>query len=220
MGILKSNQDDFSKTPYGLPEKLPVDEKIIWQGSPEYVPLLNRVFLFKHIAIYLLLLVIFSFILGQNDYGSTKALGILIENTLISLICLGLFMLLGQLSCSTTVYTVTNKRIVMKIGIVLDLSLNIPFNKIESADLKISSDGTGDISFALDPSVKIAYPHLWPHCRAFHFSNPKPTIKCISNPENISLIIKKYWEKGLKDRVKPNLEKSSKVHVTGKEMIS
>ena len=220
MSIFKSRRDDFSQTPHGLPEKLPADEKIIWQGRPDFVSLLNRVFLFKYILIYLLLLTIFSFILNQSSYGVTEAFVGLIENTLISIFCLGLFMFIGYLTCSTTIYTVTNKRIVMKIGIILDLSLNLPFLKIDSADLKLNSDGTGDIALTLNPSVKIAYPHLWPHCRAFHFSNPKPTLKCILDPKNTSLLIKDYWEKELKDHFKSTSEKLINVDLTGKELIS
>jgi hypothetical protein len=64
----------------------------------------------------------------------------------------------------------------MRIGVVLTVTLNIPFNKIESAELKKYPDGSGDISIKLASGNKIAYPHLWPHCRGWFFSDPRPRL--------------------------------------------
>jgi hypothetical protein len=206
------DEEEYLLQHYGLPEKLPSNEKILWQGRPGYAALLKKVFFFKYIAIYLLLLIVVSFVFDQYNYGLTEGFEGLILNTLIGVFCLSLFMLLAYFSYSTTIYTITDKRIVMRIGMVLTLSLNIPFKKIESADLKINSDGSGDISITLHPAVKIAYIHLWPHCRAFYFSNPRPTLKCIIKPEETSSTIKKYWEKEIKsnknEKSQSSLEKS------------
>ncbi|MFL2656489.1 MAG: hypothetical protein ACJ0F0_02515 [Burkholderiaceae bacterium] len=38
------DSDDEFEAQYGLPESLPKDEKILWQGSPVFASLVNKVF--------------------------------------------------------------------------------------------------------------------------------------------------------------------------------
>jgi hypothetical protein len=49
---------------------------------------------------------------------------------------------LAWLSARTTVYTITDKRVVMRIGIVLSLTFNLPLRQIESAGLKLHRAAT------------------------------------------------------------------------------
>ena len=71
-------------------------------------------------------------------------------------------------AASTTLYSVTDKRVIMRIGIVLSLTLNLPFRRLRAADLKLSQDGHGDIALALPDTDRIGWFHLWPHQRAWH----------------------------------------------------
>ena len=41
---------------YGLPERLPAGENILWQGSPDFVTLARRVFHIRTLALYFALL--------------------------------------------------------------------------------------------------------------------------------------------------------------------
>ena len=56
---------------------------------------------------------------------------------------------LAWFTARTTVYTVTSKRVVMRLGIVLTVSFNLPFKQIASADVRVLKDGFGDITLAL-----------------------------------------------------------------------
>ena len=51
----------------------------------------------------------------------------------LGMVAIFLLLAISYLISSTTVYSITDKRVVMRIGIVLNLSLNIPFSKIETA---------------------------------------------------------------------------------------
>ena len=55
---------------------------------------------------------------------------------------LGLVALLAWLSARTTVYTLTDQRVVMRIGIVLTLTFNLPLRRIAAAGLRRDADGT------------------------------------------------------------------------------
>ncbi len=67
----------------------------------------------------------------------------------------------------------------MRIGIVLTLTLNLPFRVIESAGLRTYADGTGDIPLSLAGKEKIAIIHLWPHARPWRFARPEPMLRAI-----------------------------------------
>jgi hypothetical protein len=94
---------------------------------------------------------------------------------------------------STAVYTITNKRVVMRIGIVLNMTFNFPLKMIESADCGVTKDGAGDISLKLGKETKIAIFHLWPHSRPSHWASPQPTLRCIKNCSEVAKILVDAW---------------------------
>ena len=97
---------------------------------------------------------------------------------------------------------------VMRIGVVLNLSLNIPFSKIETAARKEYPDKSGDISLNLVRENKIAYLHLWPHCRPWFFSSPRPRLSCLKDVEVVASRLASSWEGQKKSLVKQeNVEK-------------
>ena len=94
---------------------------------------------------------------------------------------LALLALLAFASARTTLYVVTSRRLVLKVGIALPIFINLPFTQIASAAARFYSDGTGDIPVALAPSQRVAYFALWPHARPFHFRHPEPALRCVAN---------------------------------------
>ena len=62
---------------------------------------------------------------------------------------IALLALLAWLSSRTTLYVVTSRRLVMKVGVALPVFFNLPFSQIASASLRVYSDGAGDIPVAL-----------------------------------------------------------------------
>jgi hypothetical protein len=96
-------------------------------------------------------------------------------------VALGLLLGTAWFSARSTLYTLTNKRVVMRIGIVLTLTFNLPFKRIAGASLKTQGAGTGDIALALHPEDRIGWAHLWPHQRAWHITrNRNP--HCAASP--------------------------------------
>jgi hypothetical protein len=100
---------------------------------------------------------------------------------LLAAIAVGLVSLIAWFTARTTVYTLTDKRVVMRIGIVLTMSLNLPLRRVEAADLK-TTGRQGDISLRLLKPDHIAYLHLWPHARAWRLARPEPTLLCLPMP--------------------------------------
>jgi hypothetical protein len=97
------------------------------------------------------------------------------------------------LICSTTLYTLTDRRIVMRIGIVLNMTFNLPLKKIQGAGVHIGANGIGDIPLKLDLSTKIALFHLWPHAKPGAWANAEPMLRCISESQMVGALLSEAW---------------------------
>jgi len=193
LNIHSSPEHEFEPE-FGLPEKLPQGEQVLWQGSPDLKTLLLKVFHMRGLAIYFGLLLAYRIISGVLD-GEALNLMFLsaLQIIIFSSLGLGLMSLLGYLMASTAVYTITNKRVVMRIGIVLNMTFNFPLKQIESADCGLTKDGCGDIYLKLNKETKIAIFHLWPHARPAKWAVPQPSLRCIKNCAEVAQILVDAW---------------------------
>ena len=179
---------------HGLPETLPAGERLLWQGSPQRLRLALDVFHLRAVALYFALLLALRFALVQHDTGSlAEALVSTSWAAALFAVALGLLWLLADLSARTTVYTITDRRVVMRIGIVLSLSFNLPYARIASAELRRRADGGGDLVLDLLPEDKIAYVHLWPHARPWHISHPQPMLRALAAVDQPAALLTEAW---------------------------
>jgi hypothetical protein len=162
-----------------LPADLPAGERVLWHGRPEWTSLARHAFRGDLIAAYFGVMTIWNYISDAQASGWTQALVPAGKTILIGGLALGLICALAMLSAKTTLYVITSRRVVMKIGIALPVFFNIPFAEIASASVRTHADGTGDIPFALTAERRIAYLHLWPHARPLRVSSPEPALRTI-----------------------------------------
>lgn len=171
----------------GLPDDLPVGERLLWQGAPNWRALCVRAFHIRKVAAYFALLILWRVASGFAD-GADPAEIITGCAGLASLAvaAIGILVMLAWLSARTTVYSITSQRLVLRCGIALSMDLNIPFGRIGAAQLSLNGDGTGDIALALPKGTRIAYLNLWPHARPWHFRAPQPTLRCIPQAARVA----------------------------------
>ncbi len=190
-GIHISPEHEF-EAQYGLPQALPNDEKLLWQGSPQWRSLAIGAFHLRKLAIYfavlLALRMTFALADGANMGEALVSTGILLP---LALFALGLVTLLAWLSARTAVYSITNKRVVMRVGVVLSVTFNLPFSRIESAALKCLPDNSGDIPLALSGTDRIAYLHLWPHARPWRLAKPEPMLRSVPDAAHVAELLAK-----------------------------
>lgn len=171
----------------GLPERLPAGEHLIWQGAPEWRALARHSFHHRSLAWYLAAAstwsVVCAFPLTQDS--ALEAL----RNIGLSGIALGLIALFAWLTARSTVYTLTNKRLVIQFGITLPMTINLPFKLVESADVKLNADGTGDLSVQLAKSQKLAYLVVWPHVRPWRLSAAQPSLRSIPDAGRVAQLL-------------------------------
>ena len=162
-----------------LPADIPEGERVLWYGRPDWVSLARNAYRADIVAVYFGALMIWNLDLGGADVGLAALAINLSKSLVLALAGLGLLCLLAWLSARTTLYVITSRRIVMKVGIALPIFFNIPYSQIESAALRLFRDGAGDIPLALAAGRRIAYLHLWPHARPFHIANPQPALRSV-----------------------------------------
>jgi hypothetical protein len=169
-----------------LPSDIPPGERILWHGRPEWVSLARRAFRADFIAAYFVAMTLWNtastgyaegFAAGAIAAGKTAGSGVA---------AIALLALLAWLTSRTTLYVITSRRLVMKIGIALPMFINLPFSQVASGSLRLYSDGTGDIPVALTDAQRVAYLHLWPHARPFRFKHPEPALRSVARAADVA----------------------------------
>ncbi len=170
-------------TPRGLPGPLPAGERILWQGAPTTRGLWLRVFHAPLAGLWFGACGIGVVALAGNPVGTAAALAGVLGLALA---------LLGALAFAahrTTLYTVTNRRLVLQIGIALPVTYNLPFGQVERADLRLFGDGSGDLPLRLEPAARIAYLQLWPHARPWRVTRPEPMLRSVPEAATAAAIL-------------------------------
>ena len=176
---------DLDTTPRGLPEPLPPGERILWQGAPSVAGAAMRIFHARLVAAWFAL----ASLLGAGAAAEGSAAFAVVVTLLAGAVALGLLMLFAWLVHRTTVYTITDRRIVMRVGIALPITLNLPFAMTEGAGLRLFSDGSGDIPVQLRKGERVAYLHLWPHARPWRVSQPEPMLRSVPEAEKVASLL-------------------------------
>ena len=173
----------------GLPAPLPEGETLLWQGHPEWQALARRAFHVGHVALYFALLGVWALLASWEGGGLAGALASAIWVPAMAAAAIALLASLAWLSARTTVYTITDRRIMLRIGIALPIIINVPFRTIQSVGLHRHRDGTGDLPVALSRGYRLAFLVLWPHTRPWFVRNPQPMLRCIAEPERIGRLL-------------------------------
>lgn len=195
MSIESHGHEHELEPQYGLPERLPAGERILWQGSPDFKGVALRIFHVRKLAIYFALLLALRFSLVLADGGGLgNALVALAWPVPLALMALACLTALAWLTASTAVYTLTDKRVVLRIGIVLTLTFNIPLRTIRSAALRSVGQGHGDIVIQLAGPDHIAFFHLWPHVRPWRVARPEPMLRAVQGAPEVAQLLTQAWK--------------------------
>jgi Bacterial PH domain len=188
------HEHEFEAAP-GLPELLPEGEHIVWQAAPDWKQLAIHAFHVRKIAIYfsLMWLLQLAHYLDQGEATAyiVKQCG---TSLLLAVVALGLLSISAYYAAQTALYTLTNRRVIMRIGIVLSLTFNVPLRRIVAADLGRMDSNCGDIALQLNSADRIAWLHLWPHARAWHVKQPQPTMRCLLDAEKLAHALAQAWQ--------------------------
>jgi len=182
--------DDFASEPVrGLPERPPEGEKILWQGRPHGWWLTWDSLSLPWVAGYFAFLTLWRFFTVIDQVALARAVALSVPFVIMGGLVIALLLVVGYVQARATVYTITNRRVAMRIGAALTVTLNLPYSQIASADLRRGHGGTGTIALDLMGDTKLGYLVCWPHVRPWRMRRPQPALRSIPDAEAVARIL-------------------------------
>lgn len=164
----------------GLPAPLPPGEHILWQGAPDPWVFARRALHVRWVAAYFTALALYGVAQGSL-FGVAASIA-------AGIACLGFLLLFAWAVGRTSLYTLTNKRIVLRIGVALNACINLPLKAMNSAALKGLEHGHGDIAVGLE-SGRVSYVFLWPHVRPWRLASPEPMLRAVPDAASVATLL-------------------------------
>lgn len=162
----------------GLPGKLPPGEAIIWQGSPDWQTMARGVFHTRLVAAWFAFITALAFVAGGTGW----------KGALLTLLAaaagLGVLYVLARAGARSTIYTLTNRRIVMRFGVALPKCVNLPLAAIGAADIRELGNGSVDIILRPTQRFPLGWLQMWPHVQPWKVAEPQPMLRAV--PESLA----------------------------------
>lgn len=186
--VIRAGNSSTGRVPYGLPGPLPKGESMLWQGAPSWKNVAIRVLHVRKLMIYFAVLAVIALVRSimvetQQMWWSLFAL------LFLGSIAIALLTTFAYFVAKTTVYTLTEKRIVLRVGVAISMSLNLPFTMVESADLRLFRDGSGDIPLLLAGETRVGYITLWPHARPWRTRRVQPMLRSVPDAARVAQLL-------------------------------
>jgi hypothetical protein len=166
------------------------DEAVLWRGTPQFRGLALRSFHLRKLALYFTVLLAWRVATAWADTHSvlhTAMAGATI--VMLGAAAIGVLSVLAWLIARSTTYMITTRRVILRFGVALPMTVNVPLRIVDSAALRSYADGSGDIPLTLSGSDRIAYLVLWPHVRPWQFRKPQPALRAVPQAAAVAQIL-------------------------------
>ncbi len=161
----------------GLPGPLPDGERVLWHGNPQRAALLRYLFRWPLLSAYFAVFALLP-ILATARAGGSLAQVVFSPLLLLPLalpVALAVFAS-AVLLARTSTYIVTDRRVVLQVGVAFTRTVNIPLALIADVSARERARAL-DIALKLRRPNKIAWFALWPHARGLQFAHPVPMMR-------------------------------------------
>ncbi|MEO1456715.1 MAG: photosynthetic complex putative assembly protein PuhB [Pseudomonadota bacterium] len=186
-----SQDDDFRFEPVrGLPAVLPRGEKMLWQGSPSWKAVARRALSTRLVigwSVFVIAMKLVEAAMGQASAAETASA--IAWMVVLAALALAIISVVIWAATRETIYTITSRRVVLRFGLVADLTINLPYSKIDRADLRLYRDGTGDLPLGLSGTHSLSYVHLWPNVRPWRWQRPEPMLRALPEAAKIGALL-------------------------------
>ena len=165
-------------------------EACLWQGSPLFRRVAFDVFHARGIAAYFVGLLALD---AYQAWAKQIPLALAIRNSvpLVLIIALagGLLLAAAWLVKLTTRYQVTDRRVILRYGMALPVTLSLPYSQIITVSVAINRDHTGDVALMLKEGNHMPYLKLWPLARAWRLSHAEPMLRGMSQAAVVGALV-------------------------------
>ena len=164
--------------PMGTPSR---QEEVLWKGRPDLAVFARTAFHTNKVGLYFAALVVICLALGN--------MGTAIVCAVLGMLGVGILYGLAWLSQRTSLYILTDARLILRIGMALETRVNVPLKHIQSANLRMRGKSHGDIALSLAGERTLGYALLWPHARPWRYSQPEPMLRALPEAEALAKIL-------------------------------
>jgi hypothetical protein len=147
------------------------NEKVLWKGRPSLGLFARTAFHTRTLGLYMGALIVIALATGRNDAAIVAAV--------LGTALLAILYTIAWLSTRSTLYILTDERLIMRIGMAIETRINIPLKQITAAHFRPRSKGHGDIAFELAGDRLLGTVILWPHMRPWHYNRPQPMLRAV-----------------------------------------
>lgn len=165
--------------PMGTPA---ANERVLWKGRPNLSLLSRTAFHSDKVGLYFAALIAVSAAFGNLDVAAVCAV--------LGVVAAGILHGLAWLSVRSTLYILTDTRLILRIGMAIETRINVPLKHVTSANLKKrGGGGHGDIALELGGERLLGYFLLWPHVRPWHYAHPQPMLRALPEAESVAALL-------------------------------
>jgi len=157
------------------------NEKVLWKGRPALGVFARTAFHTRTLGLYFAALIVIALVSGRTDAAAVSAV---LGATLIALLYL-----LAWASTRSTLYILTDARLIMRIGMAIETRINLPLKQVTAAHLRPRGDGHGDIALELGGERMLGVVLLWPHLRPWRFTRPQPMLRAVPDAARLAQLI-------------------------------
>lgn len=157
------------------------DEAVLWKGRPQVALLARTAFHTRTLGLYMAGLTVIAFAMGKTDAALVAAV--------LGAALIGLLYVLAWASARSTLYILTDTRMIMRIGMAIETRINIPLKQVTAAHLRMRGTDHGDIAFELSGDRLLGNLLLWPHVRPWHYAMPQPMLRAVPEAAHVAQII-------------------------------
>lgn len=168
-----------------IPDFPPEGERVLWTGAPDPRGLARHAFHVRKVAVYFCLLLAWR---AWAVRGHADPLAGWLEGAVplaaLGAVAIGTLWLVARLTARATTYAVTDRRVVLRIGVALPKVVNLPLEELTGAADRRYRDGTGDVAFLpAEGAAGVPFMILWPHARAWRFSPAQPAMRALPDAD-------------------------------------
>ena len=179
------------EAPKNILDAIPNGESILWKGRPSLWGFSWNLFGLKWITLYLSMLSIVSVarFFASDFYTAfyVDCLPFFLSGIFASIILIDL----AATQTYSTVYIITENRVIIKTGAALSFLISMPFKKIKEVNLQKRGASIGTISFELLSEKRVPYISCWPSVRPWKFKRTQPAFSCIGSVDEVATILRK-----------------------------
>jgi hypothetical protein len=88
----------------------------------------------------------------------------------------------------------------MRVGIALEMTVNVPLSMIERVEIREFGDRSGEIVVTPAAVMRVGYGALWPHVRLRAMRHPQPVLRGLPQPQYVATLLSEAVSVGSESR--------------------